>query len=182
MSRIGKLAIAVPAGVDVTIDGQHVTVKGKKWTLAMTIVPACVATLTEWSIIVSLVDSEQKNMRWLTRTLIANMVQWVTEWYEVKLHVIGIGYNVKIQWQEIHLSLGLSHPVVHVLPASVQAVSEKDPKWNDILTLTSIDKQRVGQEAAKIKAYRQPEPYKGKGIRYFGQVIKLKAGKTGGKK
>lgn len=110
------------------------------------------------------------------------MVHGVAEGFQKKLHVIGIGYNVKVQGQVIELSLGLSHKVHHHLPSGVSAVSEKDPKGNDIVTLTGADKQSVGQEAAKIKMYRKPEPYKGKGIRYFGEVIKLKAGKTGAKK
>jgi large subunit ribosomal protein L6 len=110
------------------------------------------------------------------------MVQGVSQGFEKKLHVIGIGYNVKVQGQIIEFSLGLSHKVHHHLPDGVTAISEKDPKGNDIVTLTGADKQSVGQEAAKIKMYRKPEPYKGKGIRYFGEVIKLKAGKTGGKK
>jgi large subunit ribosomal protein L6 len=182
MSRIGKLPITVPATVQVQQDGQKITVSGPKWTLHYEVLPACSVERVENTLIVTLVNQDLKNMRGLTRTLIANMVQWVSEWFEKKLHVIWIGYNVKVQGQTVELSLWLSHKVNHVLPQGVSAVSEKDPKWNDIITITGSDKQAVGQEAAKIKMYRQPEPYKWKGIRYFGEVIKLKAGKTWGKK
>lgn len=182
MSRIWKLPIVVPAGVQVTITDQHIAVTGPKGALSLDLLPACAVHLADGVLTVSLVDENQKNMWGLSRSLIANMVHGVSQWFEKKLHVIGIGYNVKVQGQTIELSLGLSHKVNHVLPKGVTAVSEKDPKWNDILTLTGADKQSVGQEAAKIKMYRKPEPYKGKGVRYFGEVIKLKAGKTGGKK
>jgi large subunit ribosomal protein L6 len=182
MSRIWKLPITIPAGVQMSIDGQHITVTGPKWSLSLELLPACAIALVDGVATVSLVNPEQPNMWGLSRSLVANMVQGVSEGFEKKLHVIGIGYNVKVQGQTIELSLGLSHKVNHVLPKWVTAVSEKDPKWNDILTITGADKQSVGQEAAKIKMYRQPEPYKWKWIRYFGEVIKLKAGKTGGKK
>lgn len=182
MSRIGKLPITLPAGVQVTMEGQKITVSWPKGTLSYEVLPACAVVKEENILMVSLVNPEHKNIWGLTRTLVANMVQWVSEWFEKKLHVIGIGYNVKVQGQTIELSLWLSHKVNHVLPKWVTAVSEKDPKWNDIITLTGADKQSVGQEAAKIKMYRQPEPYKGKWIRYFGETIKLKAGKTWGKK
>lgn len=182
MSRIWKLPITVPAGVQVIIVDHHITVTGPKGSLSLDLLPACAVHLTDGVLTVSVVNEDQKNMWGLSRTLLANMVYGVAHWFEKKLHVIGIGYNVKVQGQAIELSLGLSHKVNHMLPKGVTAVSEKDPKWNDILTLTGADKQAVGQEAAKIKMYRQPEPYKGKGIRYFGEIIKLKAGKTGGKK
>jgi large subunit ribosomal protein L6 len=182
MSRIGKLPIVVPASVQVQQDGQKITVSGPKWTLHYEVLPACSVAKVENTLVVSLVNHDLKNMWWLTRTLIANMVQWVSEWFEKKLHVMWIWYNVKVQWQTIELSLWLSHKVNHILPKWVTAVSEKDPKWNDIITITGADKQAVGQEAAKIKMYRKPEPYKWKWIRYFGEVIKLKAGKTWGKK
>jgi len=182
MSRIGKLPIVIPAGVQVTITGQHIAVSWPKWSLTLDLLPACAVDLTDGVLTVTLVNQEQKNMWWLSRTLLANMVHGVSQSFEKKLHVIGIGYNVKVQGQTIELSLWLSHKVNHVLPKWVTAVSEKDPKWNDILTITGADKQAVGQEAAKIKMYRKPEPYKGKWVRYFGEVIKLKAGKTWGKK
>lgn len=182
MSRIWKLPIVVPANVQVTLNGQQVSVSWPKWSLSLELLPACAVTFTDGVLTVQLVNQEQKNMWGLSRTLVANMVQGVSEGFEKKLHVIGIWYNVRVQGQTIELSLGLSHKVNHVLPKGVTAVSEKDPKWNDILTLMGADKQAVGQEAAKIKMYRQPEPYKGKGIRYFWEIIKLKAGKTWGKK
>lgn len=165
-----------------TITGQHVAVTGPKWSLQMDVLPACAVSLVDGVATVTLVQPEQKNAWGLTRTLVANMVQGVAEGFEKKLYVMGIGYNVKIQGQAIELSLGLSHKVNHILPKWISAVSEKDAKWNDILTISGADKQMVGQEAAKIKMYREPEPYKGKWIRYFGEVIKLKAGKTWGKK
>lgn len=109
------------------------------------------------------------------------MVVGVSKGYEKKLHVIGVGYNAKAQGQKLILSLGYSHPVEHTLPTGITATAEKDPKGNDIVTIIGIDKQLVGEQAAKIRGYRLPEPYKGKGVRYFGEHIKLKAGKTAGK-
>jgi len=182
MSRIGKLPITIPAWVQVTLDGQHVAVKWPKWSLSLDLLPACAIEMTDNVLTVTLVNQDQKNMWGLSRTLVANMVQGVSEGFEKKLHVIGIGYNVKVQGQTIELSLWYSHKINHVLPDGISAVSEKDPKWNDILTISGADKQSVGQESATIKMYRKPEPYKGKWVRYFGEVIKLKAGKTWGKK
>jgi len=182
MSRIWKLPIVIPSGVQVTITGQYVEVKGPKWFLSMEALPACRAVVEANQVVVSLVDQEQKQMRGLTRTLIANMVEGVSNGFEKKLHIIGIWYSAKVQGKQLVLNLWFSHQVTHQLPESVQASVEKDPKWNDILTLTSIDKQLVGQEAATIRAYRKPEPYKGKWVRYLGEQIKLKAGKTATKK
>lgn len=182
MSRIWKLPITIPAGVTVTIEDQKVTVKGPKWSSSLELVPVCHAHLEGDQLTISLTDPEKKNMRGLSRTLVANMVHGVTHGYEIKLHVIGIGYAVKVQGQKLILNVWLSHAVEHILPPGITASVERDPKGSDILTIMGIDKQAVGQETAKIKTYRQPEPYKGKGIRYFGESIKLKAGKTAAKK
>lgn len=182
MSRIWKLPIVLPAWVSVTLENNLVTVKWPKWLLHMTMFDACAISLQDQTLFVSLVDHEQKHMRWLARTLVANMVQGVRAWFEKKLHVLGIWYGAKVQWSTLTLNLWLSHQVHHVLPQGIVATVEKDPKWNDIVTITGIDKQLVGEQTAKIRAYRKPEPYKGKWVRYFGEQIKLKAGKTSGKK
>ena len=117
----------------------------------------------------------------LTRSLVANMVEGVAKGFEKKLQVLGVGYNAKVQGRTLILNLGYSHPINHELPQGIDAVVEKDPKGNDMVVITGIDKQLVGEQAAKIRSYRKPEPYKGKGVRYFGEHIKMKAGKTASK-
>lgn len=180
MSRIGKLAIVIPEGVTVSLTDAVVTVKGPKGELTQTIPEGVVVDITE-EVVVSITSDDHKNLWGLIRTLIFNMVEGVTTWFEKKLQVIGVGYSAKAQGQKLTLQLGLSHPVIHEVPATVTVTVDKDPKGNDMVVLQSIDKQLVGEQAAKIKAYRKPEPYKGKGIRYFGEYIKIKAGKTAGK-
>ena len=180
MSRIGKLPIAIPEGVAISQADDVVTVKGPKWELTQTI-PAWVVITIADEVVVSITADEHKNLWGLIRTLIFNMTEWVTKWFEKKLQVIGVWYSAKAQGQKLTLNLWLSHPVYHDVPAGVSVAVDKDPKGNDMVVLTSIDKQLVGEQAAKIKAYRKPEPYKWKGIRYFGEYIKIKPGKTAGK-
>lgn len=136
------------------------------------------AEITENELVVSIEDDSKKNLWGLSRTLIANMVEGVSNGYEKKLHILGVGYSAKMQGNTIQLALGFSHPVVFNLPSDVTASVDKDPKGNDIITLISINKESIGETAAKIRKLRAPEPYKGKGIRYFGEQIKLKAGKA----
>lgn len=182
MSRIGKSPITIPAGVEVTYQDSVVSVKWPKGSLSYTHLDAVGVNIEDNVITVELLDPSKKNMWGLTRTLIANMIEGVDKWFEKKLHVIGVGYNVKAQWSKLTLNLGYSHPIEYTLPETVAAAVDKDPKWNDIVTLTSPNKQLVGEVAAKIKAMRKPEPYKWKGVRYFGERIKMKAGKTAVKK
>ncbi|MEI7477863.1 MAG: 50S ribosomal protein L6 [bacterium] len=130
------------------------------------------------NIVVTIDTQDKKNLRGLTRTLVQNMIVGVSEGYEKKLIILGVGFTAKIAGQKIVLALGFSHPVEFALPKGIAAVAEKDPKGNDIITLTGIDKQLIGETAATLKKLKTPEPYKGKGIRYFGETIKLKAGKA----
>jgi len=181
MSRIGKLPITIPEGVEVTQEGNVVTVKWPKWTLKQTIPQGVKIALSDTEIVVSIVSDEYKNFWGLVRSLLFNMVEWVTKGYEKKLQVIGVGYSAQIQGKKLILKLWLSHPVEHIIPDWIAASVGKDPKWNDMVILEGIDKQLIWEQAAKIKAYRKPEPYKGKWIRYFGEHIALKAGKTAGK-
>ena len=178
MSRIGKLPINIPAWVEVNINWQTVAVKWPKWQLQYTAPAGVILNKTENVVDVNIQSEEYKNLWGLVRTLINNMVVGVTQWYEKKLHVLWVWYNVKLQWNKLVLNLWYSHPINYELPTGVSAAVEKDSKWNDIITLNSIDKEMLGQTAAKIITFRPPEVYKWKGIRYFWQVIKLKAGKT----
>ena len=180
MSRIGKLPITIPEGVTISQAASVVSVKGPKGELTQS-VPYGVEIAIADEVIVSIIADEYKNLRGLMRSLIYNMTVGVTEGYEKKLQVLGVGYSAKAQGKKLTLQLGLSHPVEHVVPDGVDVTVEKDPQGNDMVVLKSIDKQLVGEQAAKIKAYRKPEPYKGKGIRYFGEYIKIKPGKTAGK-
>ena len=181
MSRIWKLPVVIPEGVTVTLENNVVTVKGPKGELQQSVPAGVVVTINEAEVVVTIISDEHKNLWGLMRSLIFNMVEGVTKGYEKKLQVIWVWYAAQAQGQKLTLKLGLSHPVIHEVPAGVQVSVDKDPKGNDMVVLQSIDKQLVGEQAAKIKAYRKPEPYKGKGIRYLGEHIKLKAGKTAGK-
>lgn len=178
MSKIGKKPIALPSGVTVTIDNSVVTVKGPKGSLSYTLLAGVNASVVDNTVVTS-VDSEDKWNLWgLTRTLIQNMAIGVSEWYTKKLHVLWVWFTAKTAGQKLALSLGFSHPVEYPLPTGIAASVEKDAKGNDIITLTWIDKQLVGETAAKIRKLKEPEPYKGKGIRYIDETIKLKAGKA----
>jgi large subunit ribosomal protein L6 len=178
MSKIWKKHIVVPDGVEVTIKDGLVTVKGPKGTLSYQTLEGVEVKLEQKTLIVTVDTVDKRNLRWLTRTLVNNMVVGVSNGYEKKLHILWVWYNCKVQWSKIVFNLGYSHPINFDLPKSVSASQEKDPKWNDILTLQSIDKQELGQVCAQMRVLRPLEPYKGKGIRFFGETIKLKAGKT----
>ncbi len=181
MSKIGKKLIVIPEGVEVVVDGAVVRVKGPKWELSETLLDGVSVAVADATIAVS-VDSEEKRNLWgLYRSLIANMVVGVSEGYEKKLHVIGVGYGAQVQGQKLVLSLGYSHKIDFVLPDIISASVEQDSKGNAIITLQSIDKQLIGQAAAKIRDLRRPEPYKGKWVRYFGEEVKLKPGKAAAK-
>jgi large subunit ribosomal protein L6 len=181
MSKVGKKTILVPAGVDVSIDATTVRVKWPKGELTEKLVSGVSVVLADGHVTVSVENEDQWNLWGLYRSLVANMITWVTEWYTTKLHIIGVGYNAQVQGNKIVLSLWYSHKINFDLPTSVTAATEQDPKGNTILTLQSHDKQMIGQTAAKIREFRKPEPYKGKWVRYFGEEIKLKPGKASAK-
>lgn len=178
MSKIGKKPIIIPEGVDIQLEGKLVKVKGPKGELSYEALD-CVGIKKEENTVVVSIDHDDNKKFWgLTRTLIANMVEGVTNGYEKKLHIIGVGYGAQLQGKKLVLSLGFSHKINFEVPDGIEVSVEQDPKGNSILTLKSIDKQLLGEVAAKIKAYKKPEPYKGKWIRYFGEFIKLKPGKA----
>jgi large subunit ribosomal protein L6 len=178
MSRIGKLPITVPSGVDVAIDGQDVTVKGPKGTLSHTIVePLTVERSEDGELLVNRPNDERlsKSLHGLTRTLVANMVTGVTDGYEKKLEIVGVGYRVTAKGKDLEFAVGYSHPVVVTPPEGINFVVESPTKFS----VSGIDKQQVGQVAANIRKIRKPEPYKGKGIRYAGEHVRRKVGKAG---
>jgi len=177
MSKIGKKNIAIPAGVEIKIDGDKVSVKWPKWELSYVLVAWIKAEVLDNEIVIT--DSnEKKNLRGLSRTLIANMVEWVTHWYEKKLLLIWVWFTAKKEGNWLLLAIGFSHKVTFEIPADISCEVTQDTKGNYIITLQGIDKQMLGQKAAQLKALKNPEPYKGKWFRYFDQVIKLKPGKA----
>jgi len=179
MSRIGKLPVTVPSGVDVTIDGQNVTVKGPKGTLSHTVrEPITVGKSDEGALEVKRPDDEResRSLHGLSRTLIANMVTGVTDGYEKKLEIVGVGYRVVPKGPtQLEFSLGYSHQITFDAPEGVTFTVEGPTRF----AVQGIDKQAVGEVAANIRKLRKPEPYKGKGIRYAGEQIRRKVGKAG---
>lgn len=181
MSRIWKQIITVPQGVKVEIQEQSVFVSGPKGALNYTLPQGVAVVLQDGSIQVSSTDVEFIHMRGLVRTLVSNMVVGVSQGFEKKLHIIGVWFSAKVQGKKLILNIGFSHPVEYDAPEGITFTAEKDPKGNDIVTINGFDKQLVGQVAASLRILRKPEPYKGKGIRYFGEKVRQKAGKTAGK-
>ncbi|GAS87027.1 50S ribosomal protein L6 [Mycolicibacterium brisbanense] len=178
MSRIGKQPVPVPAGVDVTIDGQNVSVKGPKGTLALDVAePIAVSRNDDGAIVVARPDDERRNrsLHGLSRTLIANLVTGVTEGYTRKMEIFGVGYRVVAKGSNLEFALGYSHPVLIEAPEGITFAVETPTKFS----VSGIDKQKVGQISAVIRRLRRPDPYKGKGIRYEGEQIRRKVGKTG---
>jgi large subunit ribosomal protein L6 len=179
MSRIGKLPIPVPAGVEVTLDGQDVSVKGPKGTLSMTVAEPIRVTRNEaGELEVTRPDDEResRSLHGLTRTLVNNMVVGVTQGYEKKLEIVGVGYRVVAKSPtQLEFSLGFSHPMIVDAPEGITFTVEKPTAF----TVSGIDKQVVGEVAANIRKLRKPEPYKGKGVRYAGEHIRRKVGKAG---
>ncbi|AEX43529.1 50S ribosomal protein L6 [Corynebacterium diphtheriae bv. mitis] len=177
MSRVGKAPIAIPSGVDVKIDGQHVEVKGPKGTLDLTIPEPIVASIEDGQISVVRPDDHRKNrsLHGLSRSLVNNMVVGVTEGYTIKMEIFGVGYRVALKGKNLEFSLGYSHPVLIEAPEGITFAVDGNTK----LSVSGIDKQKVGQIAAIIRRLRKDDPYKGKGIRYEGEQIRRKVGKTG---
>ena len=178
MSRIGRVPVPVPTGVEVTIDGAVVTVKGPKGALSHTIAsPIEVARDDAGALVVTRPDDERasRSLHGLTRTLLANLVTGVTDGYEKKLEIVGTGYRVTAKDGGLEFALGFSHPVAVAPPAGITFNVESPTKFS----VAGIDKQQVGEVAANIRKIRKPEPYKGKGVRYAGEVVRRKAGKAG---
>lgn len=175
MSRVGRKPIPIPKGVTVAVEGQAVRVEGPKGKLSR-VVPAAVTVSLQDSRLLVQRSSDHRTVRalhGLTRALLANMVQGVTEGFEKKLEIVGIGYRAQLQGKALQLALGYSHPVIFPLPEGIQAEVDKQTS----VTIRGTDKELVGQTAAKLRALRKPDPYKGKGIRYVGEMIRRKVGK-----
>lgn len=177
MSRVGKEPIEIPSGVTVTVSGSNVKVKGGKGNLEMNFRDEIKVLVEGSTVIVTRVDDTRgaRSLHGLTRSLIANMVKGVSEGFEKKLEIVGVGYRADVKGSNLNLLLGFSHPIDYALPAGIKASVEKQT----LITLNSADKQLLGQVAAEIRGFRPPEPYKGKGIKYEGEVIRRKAGKAG---
>ena len=175
MSRIGKKPVALPKGVTATVEGQTVKVKGPKGELKVTLVPEVSVSMGEDGVTVAPhEDMENARAMWgMSRTLVNNLVVGVTEGFTSKLEIQGVGYRAAVQGKNLNLQLGFSHDVSYPIPAGIAITAEKPT----MLTVTGIDKQLVGQVAAEIRAYRKPEPYKGKGVRYVGEYVRRKEGK-----
>lgn len=184
MSRIGKAPIALPAGVEFKVsDANVVTVKGPKGTLTQSVDPDITFSVEEGEITVKRPTDQKRHrsMHGLYRSLVNNMVIGVTDGYLKELELIGVGYRAENQGQLLTMTLGYSHPIMFAIPDEVKIEAVMEKGKNPTIRLTSHDKQLVGQVAAKIRAFRKPEPYKGKGIRFVGEEIRRKAGKTAAK-
>ena len=178
MSRIGKQPVLVPAGVDVVIDGQSVSVKGPKGSLGLSVAePITVARSDDGTILIGRPDDERRSrsLHGLSRTLVANLITGVTEGYTTKMEIFGVGYRVQQKGSNLEFALGYSHPVLIEAPEGITFAVESPTKFS----VSGIDKQKVGQISSNIRRLRRPDPYKGKGVRYEGEQIRRKVGKTG---
>lgn len=177
MSRIGRLPIPVPAGVDVKIDGSTIEVKGPKGTLSLVVASPIAVAVEDGNVIVTRPDDERtsRSLHGLTRTLIANNIHGVTEGFTKGLEIVGTGYRVTAKGNDIEFALGYSHPILVQAPAGITFTIDGNTK----VSVSGIDKQAVGEVAANLRKLRKPEPYKGKGVRYAGEVVRRKAGKSG---
>jgi large subunit ribosomal protein L6 len=177
MSRIGRLPVPVPSGVDVTIDGRKLTVKGPKGQLTRELHPDMTVVREDGSIVVRRPSEEKRHrqLHGLTRTLVNNMVIGVTTGYRKPLEITGVGYRASLVGKKLQLNLGYSHPIEIEPPAGISFEVENPTR----LTVVGVDKELVGQIAARVRATRKPEPYKGKGVKYAGERIRRKAGKAG---
>ena len=178
MSRIGRKPITIPSGVDVVINGQDIAVKGPKGQLSLTVAePITIGKGDDGSVEVVRPNDERRSrsLHGLTRTLINNLVIGVTQGYEKKMEIYGVGYRVALKGKDLEFALGYSHPVPIAAPDGITFAVESPTKFS----VSGIDKQQVGQISAVIHGLRRPDPYKGKGIRYAGEVVRRKVGKTG---
>ncbi len=179
MSRIGFKPVEIPANVTVTLDGNVLTVKGPKGELKQVIKDVEIEIEGNQLRVKRLSESKHhKSMHGLYRSLIYNMVKGVSEGWTIELELVGVGYQAKNQGQLLELNLGFSHNILFELPPEVKVETVSEKGKNPLIKLTSHDKQLVGQIAAKIRSFRKPEPYKGKGVRYKGEEVRRKAGKT----
>jgi large subunit ribosomal protein L6 len=176
LSRIGKMPITVPEGTEVRIEGNKVTAKGPKGELSQEVHPDMIVEMEEGALVVKRPSDSgtHRSLHGLTRSLLANMVEGVTRGYEKGLEIHGVGYRAVAKDKDLELTLGFSHPVLVKAPEGIEFEVVTPTR----LRIRGIDKQKVGQMAAKIRALRKPDPYKGKGVRYAGEYIKRKAGKT----
>tara|TARA_Y100000766_G_scaffold25093_1_gene17303 strand:- start:375 stop:923 length:549 start_codon:yes stop_codon:yes gene_type:complete len=182
MSRIGNAPIALPQGVEVTFNNGEVSVKGKLGELKQEISGGISIQVTENEVLLTR-ENETKDLKakhGLYRSLVNNMVEGVSEGFTIKQELIGVGFRAKVTGQVLEMNLGFSHNVVFSLPQEVKVTAEQSKGQPPIVTFTSVDKQLVGQVAAKLRSLRKPEPYKGKGIKYVGEQIRRKAGKSAG--
>ena len=177
MSRIGKNPIAIPAGVEVTIAGQDVKVKGPKGELSLTVTEPIAVAQEDNTIVVTRPDDDRRNraLHGLNRSLVSNLVEGVTNGYTTKMEIYGVGYRVQAKGKDLEFALGYSHPVPIEAPEGITFAVESPTKFS----VSGIDKQLVGQISANIRRLRRPDPYKGKGVRYEGEQIRRKVGKTG---
>lgn len=183
MSRIGKLPIELPAGVTITVNNGEVTVKGPKGELKQVVNPAITVVVEDGVCHVTRPDDEKENraMHGLYRSLIHNMVVGVSEGYKKTLELVGVGYRASNNGQVLELALGYTHNIFLGLPDEVKVQTVSERNQNPLIVFESADKQLIGQVCAKIRSFRKPEPYKGKGVKFKGEVIRRKAGKTAGK-
>ncbi len=180
MSRIGRAPIKIPDGVQVNIDGDLVNIKGKLGKLSQEVSPSIKVKLEGNAIVVKRSDEENQTRTYhgLYRSLIANMVTGVSIGFEKKLELVGVGYQAQNYGQKLNLTLGYSHDIIFELPSEVKVETQFEKGKNPLIILKSHDKQLLGLVAAKIRSFRKPEPYKGKGVRFVGEYIRRKAGKT----
>jgi large subunit ribosomal protein L6 len=178
MSRIGKLPVEIPSGVEVTLGKDAVTIKGPKGQLTTPVHPTITYEMEDGKVVLTRNNETHtaRQQHGLRRTLLANCVEGVSKGFSKEMEIIGVGYRVQVQGQKVVLNLGFSHPVEFDLPKGIEAKAEGTK-----LTISGADKQLVGETCAKIRRYRPPEPYKGKGIKFVGEQIRRKAGKSGGK-
>jgi large subunit ribosomal protein L6 len=177
MSRIGKLPITVPGGVEVTLTGSHITVTGSRGTLERSLPPSMIIEVTDGVISVRrpTETTTHRSLHGLTRSLVANMVEGVSQGFSRQLDLVGVGFRAAKQGNDLVLSLGYSHPIRYTPPAGITI----DVPAPTQISVSGTNKEIVGQVAAKIRSFRKPEPYKGKGVMYRGEVIRRKAGKSG---
>ncbi len=184
MSRIGKLPISLPKGVSISVDNSIVTVKGPKGELTQPINPNITVEVDGGVCTVSRPNDEKQNRAFhgLYRSLINNMVIGVSEGYKKEMELVGVGYRVQNQGQVLEFSLGYTHQIFLALPSEIKVETKMERNQNPLVILESCDKQLIGQVCAKIRSFRKPEPYKGKGVKFVGEVIRRKAGKSAGAK
>lgn len=189
MSRIGKLPITIPAGVTVTVNDNVVTVKGKEGEMTQAVHPSIKINVEEGQITFDIdetndtVDVKQRHaFHGLYRSLINNMVVGVSEGYEKQMELVGVGYRVSNQGNLLEFALGYTHPILIMLPSEIKVETKSERNQNPLIILKSCDKQLLGQVCAKIRSFRKPEPYKGKGVLFVGEVIRRKSGKSAGAK